>query len=547
MHPASPHPASPHPTVRPLVLVRGFGGTDVSDEQRNAYQGFNEGTVYPNKRGENYIYEGFLLRALKSVRYPYTDATNVIGYYAGDVDGADDGTDWSPDELCGTIVVDPQTAARTLAGGVDGTIWVYRFYDLSPRSLDVYGRGLTRLISLIRGIAVRRGEPFRGVDILAHSMGGLVVRAGLRELHRTAPGSAAEAVHRIVTLGTPHRGIAFQRAPRWLLTLLPRVEHAADEIAAFDPRSTAFTEVATWFPIRRILTVVGTNHRTYGVTPAALANELTTFLDGGRPGSNRSDGLVAQASAQLPGAPRTFVHKCHGGPDSLVTSREAYEIAMRFFHATHAVRLWLDEAEVRRGGSWFGHSEYYFGVSIKPRYVDFELFHQSSEAENCYGPFVQPDFSDDLADLATELSGPLASRRDRTTGWAGPDRLIWEGWMDEGHRPGDRADDLVFRLDVYVGERDRIGCGFSDNVVFRKQYYVQVLPGDPLELYVHTGEQYLAPRSAPDRAGLEALAAGPDPGVQPAAAAGAGQWRFPIGGSGFEATLRVAIDADGRP
>ena len=531
-------------TVRPLILVRGFGGTDVSDEQRNAYQGFNEGTVYPNKRGENYIYEGFLLRALKSSRYRYTDATNVIGYYAGAVDSADDGSDWSPDTLRGTIVVDPETAQRALADGVRGTIWVYRFYDLAPRSLEVYGQGLARLIDLIRCIAGRRDEPFQGVDIVAHSMGGLVVRAGLRHLHERAPGSAATAVHRIVTLGTPHRGIAFQWVPRSLLALLPTVEHAADEIAAFDPRSTAFTEVASWFPVRRMLTVVGTNYRSYGATQATLANGLASFLDTGRTGSNRSDGLVQQASAQLPGAPRTFVHKCHGGPDSLVTSREAYEIAMRFFHATHAVRLWLDHAEVRRGGSWFGRSEYYFGVSIKPRYVDFELFHQSPEAENCYGPFVRPGLDDELADLATELSGPLAAAGDRTTGWAGPDRLIWEGWMDEGRRPVGFADDLVFRLDVYVGERDRVGRGFSDNVVFRKQYYVQVLPGEPLELYVHTGEQYLTPGSA--RGDLKALAGVEDSGVRRAVAAGEGQWRFEVSGSGFEATLRVAIETDGR-
>ena len=29
----------------------------------------------------------------------------------------------------------------------------------------------------------------------------------------------------------------------------------------------------------------------------------------------------------------------------------------------------------------------FFGMSIKPRRVDFDLFHQSAEAENCYGPF----------------------------------------------------------------------------------------------------------------------------------------------------------------
>jgi hypothetical protein len=65
-----------------MVLIWGFGGPDIGGEQRSAYQGYNDGTVYPGRRGENYIYEGFLLRAMKSDRYRYTDATNVVGYYA---------------------------------------------------------------------------------------------------------------------------------------------------------------------------------------------------------------------------------------------------------------------------------------------------------------------------------------------------------------------------------------------------------------------------------------------------------------------------------
>ena len=64
----------------PLILIRGFGGLDVEDEKRVAYQGFNDGTVYPQKRGENYIYEGLILRFLKS-SWRYQDATNVVGYY----------------------------------------------------------------------------------------------------------------------------------------------------------------------------------------------------------------------------------------------------------------------------------------------------------------------------------------------------------------------------------------------------------------------------------------------------------------------------------
>ena len=69
-----------------LILIRGFGGLNVDDERQVAYQGFNEGTVYPHKRGENYIYEGLVLKYVKSL-WHYHDATNVVGYYESTVTG----------------------------------------------------------------------------------------------------------------------------------------------------------------------------------------------------------------------------------------------------------------------------------------------------------------------------------------------------------------------------------------------------------------------------------------------------------------------------
>ncbi|HKA67798.1 MAG TPA: hypothetical protein VKG85_01640 [Actinomycetes bacterium] len=533
--------------IRPLILVRGFGGPDVSAEQASGYQGFNDGSVYPERRGDNYIYEGFVLRALKSDRYPYRDATNVVGYYAADVPAPPDPLGWPNDLITGTVVLDPSVAQRVLANGVAGTMWVYRYYDLEPRAIQRYGEGLARLIDIIRRGAEAKGETFAGVDVVAHSMGGLVVRAALRHMSEHGV-DTRQWIHRVVTLGTPHRGIAFQLLPRWLVDAVPGVRRASDELSAFDPASTEHVKIADWFEPRRILTVVGTDYRSYSAKVASLANRLSTLFDEGTLVHNRSDGLVKQASAQLPGAPRTFVHKCHGGHDSLVTSREAYEIAMRFFHGTHRVRLWLDSADVSRGQDFFGRSEFYLGVSVKPRYVDFELFHQSAEAENCYGPFHDRALVDPLPDLTAALGRALADRGEETNGWAGPDRLVWEGWIDARAIPSSSTNhqDMVFRLDIYVGERDSFGVGFSDNVVFRKQYYIQALVGGgPLDLFVHTGEQHLGTQPA-SRQELEALAV-PDAAaaVQRAAPTGhANEWTFSTAGTGFTATWRVSLEAE---
>ena len=342
--------------TRPLILVRGFGGLDIGAEQANAYQGFNEGTVYPGRRGDNYIYEGFLLRALKSRDYPYEDATNVVGYYSspvtspgGDLDG------WDPADTEGTVVIDHHVARRVLAEATKGTLWVYRFHDLSPRSLRRYREGLVHLIGLIRK-AVERRDPgsFTGVDLVCHSMGGLVMRVALLALEADRPGSAPEHMHRIVTLGTPHRGIAFQRLPAWLVSLLPGAREGSDELVSFSPESTRFREIEEVFPMKRILTVVGTDHPSYSVGVASLLNRLSSLLDEGTLSTNRSDGLVKHSSAQLPGAPRTS-----------------------------------------------------------------------------------------------------AERGDDTRGWAGPGRLIWEGWVDGRIRPS-TSQGIVFRLGVYVGGEGRL-------------------------------------------------------------------------------------------
>jgi pimeloyl-ACP methyl ester carboxylesterase len=523
---------------RPLILIRGFGGPDVQDEQRDAYQGFNDGTVYPGRRGDSYIYEGFVLRALKSPFYPYRDATNVVSYHRHDVAPPTERGGWPQSLLSGTVVVDVPLAARVIRHGVSGTLWIYRYYDLLPRRIDHYSQGLTRLIDIIEHGAERAGEEFTGVDIVAHSMGGLVARAALG-LRKQAENE--RRVHRVVTLGTPHRGIAFQVLPDRLARCLP-VE-MADELAALGSGGTDVRLIK--FSSQRILSVVGTDFRTYDNKFARAGNRLASLFSEGTLAYNRSDGLVKQAAAQLPGSPRTFAHKCHGGRDSLVTSREAYEIAMRFFHGTHHVRLHLNRAKVQRGCDFFGKSEFYFGVSIKPRYFDFELFHQSVEAQNCYGPFHRVDLKDALPDLAGELEKPLS--KSDTSGWAGPDRLIWEGWVDASAKPEKVVDEtLVFRLDFYVGERDRDGVGFSDNVVFRKQYYAQaVLPASPGEepvLYLHTGEKYLKPGVSVKK--LEEAAGQEGTEVQvmrPAGRTSPRTWKFNIGDPGFDASLSVSV------
>jgi hypothetical protein len=143
------------------------------------------------------------------------------------------------------------------------------------------------------------------------------------------------------------------------------------------------------------------------------------------------------------------------------------------------------------------------------------------EAENCYGPFTATDeagdvnFSEPLEKLAFE--------------WADDKRLIWEGYLDTSQvmpDPSTGVRDMVFRLDFYVGERDLFGIGFSDNVVFRKQYYLRTLLNDiPPQLYLLNNESFMA----------DSRPAGTTT-VVPAG------WTFDVGGTGFQGTFQVEFD-----
>jgi hypothetical protein len=541
--------AVPGRPALPLILIRGFGGLGVSDEKRIAYQGFNDGTVYPGKRGENYIYEGLILRLLKS-DWEYKDATNVIAYY-----GSDRRDEELPQDLealqrffAERLILDEgvRRSIERTTHQVRNTVWVFRYYDLDDRRFPLYGAALVRLIAFIRDLASDReqaetGEPPK-VNIIAHSMGGLIVREAVQVTYPKLYGqdrAAADHVNKIVTLGTPHQGISFQLLRDWLgPDAQQEIERFNPEFQADGNQPASYKRFGRHFPPERLLTVVGTNYRTYGTSVSSLANRLFSVPGEFGPTYNRSDGLVKQAYAQLPGAPRTFIHKCHGGPDSLVTSREAFEVAMRFFFGDRKARLRLVDAEVMRGLDLFGRSEVFLGVSIKPRGVDFDLFHQTAEAENCYGPFRSRRLED--ADVAFS--------------WAGPNRLIWEGWLDSRARAvaDDRAPDLVMRLDIYVGERDSFGLGFSDNLIFRKQYYVQAVMDGPLQLYLHTGERLLTGTVTEDGREVSvtpemlARAAEEDPENVQRCAAVEGGWTFKVKGTGFRGTFQMELE-EARP
>ncbi|NEP37148.1 hypothetical protein, partial [Moorena sp. SIO3B2] len=403
------------------------------------------------------------------------------------------------------------------------SIWVFRYYDLKERKFDTYGNALVRLIYLIRELTANQAGVKPKVNIIAHSMGGLIAREAVQVTYPSLGLKAEDYINKIITLGTPHQGITFQILEDWLG--FGGELGAQEELERFNLKNQSklnnpysFQNFEKHFPLERLLTIVGTNYKSYNLRQASFLNRVFSPRYEFGSNYNRSDGLVKQFSAQIPGAPRTFIHKSHGGFDSVITSREAFEVATRFFFGNVRSRLRFVNGQITRGKDWFGKSEFFLGVSIKPRLVDFELFHQSEAAENCYGPFIKEDLTDEKPAFP----------------WADGKNLIWEGYLNtisilEDESIPAQEKDMVLRLDFYVGERDLLGLGFSDNVIFRKQYYIRVLIAKtPIELYLHSDEKF----SQPD------FTANPADKMKEVD----GAWEFQVQDTGFEGTFQIEID-----
>lgn len=304
------------------------------------------------------------------------------------------------------------------------------------------------------------------VNLICHSMGGLVARYLIQKLYRDRH-LAESIINKWVTLGTPHREIAFNVLPNlelWELEYFNRKRLLQENL--FGPNMDSIEE---WYDPDRLLCVVGTNHRTYNVGVATGLNQLASWLQG--QDQNHSDGLVKQESATLTGAHQAHVFKCHGGKDSLVTSREAFELATRFFGDVHAA-VRVREAEIRRRYDGFkpvaaffdGKPEFYLGFSVKPRNLDFFLHQQDEASENCFGAIHEYELRPEHFRW---------DKQDRSR-----DGIIFEGFFNSALAPqaDGTVEDLVFRLDFYVGERDGFILGHSDTVIVRQQSYLQVKP-----------------------------------------------------------------------
>jgi len=195
----------------PIVYVRGYAGPtagiDVAVD--DPFYGFNHGGTHVRVGGDGdplfYQFEGPLLRLMTDEGYRLLVRGDQHQYLFDANDG---------------------TVPRA-------SLWVYRFYDqaattfMPPPHENVIGRLFRRVHQRVTAdgfdieaaaaslydliTLIRRKTGAAKVHLVAHSMGGLVVRCMMQKIcFRNGREPARELVAKFFTYGTPHGGIAFQ-------------------------------------------------------------------------------------------------------------------------------------------------------------------------------------------------------------------------------------------------------------------------------------------------------------------------------------------------
>ena len=290
----------------PIIYVRGYAMTpgEIAETVSTPYMGFNLGSTKIrqiwDQSVQRHIFESALIRLMKE--YGYSD--NYL-------DGA---------EKTGEL------PARSIV--------IYRYYDPADKdfgngqvlSIPEAATGLRDLIHRVRdqvcGDDDVLREPFK-VNLVAHSMGGLVCRCFLQNDDISTPADRA-LVNKVFTYATPHNGIdmAGLNVPSilglWDLNNFNR-KHMATYLGLSED-SERVDSLDNKFEADRFFCFVGTNHRDYDVA-LGLSRRLAGEM---------SDGLVKIVNATVSGAPRAFAYRSHSGPYGVVNSEEGYQNLVRF-------------------------------------------------------------------------------------------------------------------------------------------------------------------------------------------------------------------------
>ncbi len=322
----------------PIVYARGFAATAGAREETfyDTYYGYSETAVEkrnaaPPQFLEPIVFEGQLIRFLKE--YGYVDAAN------GGL----------------KLALDNATGASR---NPTHSLWISRFYDrdvLSEqvRPIEEHAEELRKLICeeipkqlrQLDGVKVNLGQNDQDykVILIAHSMGGLVCRCLIQNLLPGTKQDPKRWIHRLVTIGTPHKGIELSAIPDFLEDLIAAKGNVANAAIFKEDRMRQYLKLNRKgtsgrrpdlhslngnYPEGRCLCIIGSDHDSY-----TAVKKLT---------GSHSDGLVKQSNAYIKGAYFANVHRAHSGRRGIVNSFETYENIRRFLFGDTRVKLWLE-------------------------------------------------------------------------------------------------------------------------------------------------------------------------------------------------------------
>lgn len=339
------------PERHPIIYVRGYAMTEGERNETAAdpFCGFNLGsTVYranidKTAPAKKFVFESPVLRLAAD-----------FGYRTIYENGLD--------------ILDPDWQPRTGADGVPAkglppqSIVIYRYYDDGSallgdgkaKAIETYVLGLSDLVLRVKALVCeRRGSDYDPAAfrcyLVAHSMGGLVVRAFLQN-RKLGDAAARASIDKVFTYATPHNGIdlAGFNTPSWLsineMDTFNRERMAGflDLKASFKATGRVDHVPEKVFPVSRMFCMVGTNRGDY----EAGMGLSRTFAGHGSDGLVRVEnatvwGIDAAGTPTVPAAV-AYAYRSHSGPFGIVNSEEAYQNLTRFLFGDVRVDVWVD-------------------------------------------------------------------------------------------------------------------------------------------------------------------------------------------------------------
>ena len=238
------------------------------------------------------------------------------------------------------IIIDPAMALHLLRTTDDPlrTLWVFRYYDLDERSFPFYGQALVRLIDFIRALAAEKGARAKPkVNIIAHSMGGLIVREAIQRTYPDRDSQAADYINKIVTLGHAAPGDLVQLLKDWInIDAEEELEHFNPEFQD-DPKKEACVHALRASTFRR-----------NGCSPSSERTTAPTASPSRR-ALNRLFSVVRRGRAEL--QPQRRAGEADLRADPGLSANVRAQMPRRAGLAGHVARVVRDRARASSSGT----------------------------------------------------------------------------------------------------------------------------------------------------------------------------------------------------